>query len=56
VVVYPEAVWYGGVTLADVADIVDRHLVGGMPVPRLRLADECVNAATCAHKPRRATA
>ncbi len=54
VVVYPEAVWYGGVTLADVAEIVDRHLAGGEPVERLRLADDCVNAATCAHKPRRA--
>jgi (2Fe-2S) ferredoxin len=53
VVVYPEAVWYGGVTLADVDEIVDAHLVGGTPVTRLRLADDCVNAATCAHKPRR---
>lgn len=53
VVVYPEAVWYGGVTLTDVAEIVDQHLVGGTPVARLRLADACVNAATCAHKPRR---
>lgn len=53
VVVYPDAVWYGGVTAGDVAEIVDRHLVAGVPVARLRLADECVNAATCAHKPRR---
>ncbi|MGD9904053.1 MAG: ferredoxin [Vicinamibacterales bacterium] len=53
VVVYPDAVWYGGVTLADVAEIVDRHLVGGAPVARLRLDDACVNATTCAHKPRK---
>jgi (2Fe-2S) ferredoxin len=53
VVVYPDAVWYGGVTAADVADIVDRHLVDGTPVARLRLDGACVNAATCAHKPRR---
>lgn len=38
VVVYPEAVWYGGVTLADVDAIVDEHLVGGRPVERLRPA------------------
>lgn len=37
VVVYPEGVWYGRVTEADVAEIVDRHLVGGAPVERLRL-------------------
>mgnify|MGYP003492688224 FL=1 len=52
VVVYPDAVWYGGVTEADVIEIVERHLVGGEPVARLRLADTCVNTATCAHKPR----
>jgi (2Fe-2S) ferredoxin len=34
-VVYPEGVWYGGVTPADVPEIVERHLVGGDPVERL---------------------
>ena len=38
-VVYPEGVWYGGVTPADVPEIVDRHLVGGVPVERLVLRD-----------------
>ena len=37
VVVYPEGVWYGGVTKDDVAQIVDEHLVGGKPVERLRM-------------------
>jgi (2Fe-2S) ferredoxin len=55
VVVYPETIWYGGVTIADVAEIVDQHLVGGKPVERLHLADGCVNTATGAHKPRRQT-
>ncbi|MEZ6195038.1 MAG: (2Fe-2S) ferredoxin domain-containing protein [Planctomycetota bacterium] len=35
VVVYPEAVWYRGVTVADVDEIVDEHLVAGRPVDRL---------------------
>jgi (2Fe-2S) ferredoxin len=52
VVVYPDGVWYGGVRESDVAEIVDRHLVGGEPVARLRLADACVNTATCPHRPR----
>ncbi len=37
VVVYPEAVWYGAVTAADVPEIVERHLQGGRPVERLRM-------------------
>jgi (2Fe-2S) ferredoxin len=37
VVVYPEGVWYGQVTPADVEEIVDRHVLGGVPVERLRI-------------------
>jgi len=35
VVVYPEQVWYGGVTVDDVVEIVEKHLVGGEVVERL---------------------
>jgi (2Fe-2S) ferredoxin len=35
VVVYPEAVWYTGVRVEDVDEIVREHLVGGRPVVRL---------------------
>ena len=52
VVVYPEAVWYGAVTVADVGEIVTRHLIGGEPVERLRLAEACLNTATCPHRSR----
>ena len=35
-VVYPEGIWYTGVAVADVADLVERHLIAGQPVDRLR--------------------
>lgn len=37
VVVYPENVWYGGVTVADVKEIVEEHVIAGRPVERLRM-------------------
>ena len=40
VVVYPEQTWYGGVTVADVAEIVEKHLVGGEVVTRLLMPEE----------------
>jgi (2Fe-2S) ferredoxin len=38
IVVYPEAVWYGHVTLDDVDELFREHVLGGRPVERLRLA------------------
>ena len=37
VVVYPEAVWYAHVTVDDVEEIIQSHLLGGRPVERLLL-------------------
>src|SRR4051794_20215458 len=37
VVVYPDDVWYGGVTVGDVPEIVRSHLVEGKAVQRLRI-------------------
>jgi (2Fe-2S) ferredoxin len=51
VVIYPEAVWYGHVAPADVDEILDSHILGGRPVERLIIADECLNTDHCPHKP-----
>jgi (2Fe-2S) ferredoxin len=40
VVVYPEQVWYGHVTVDDIAEIVEKHLVGGEVVTRLLLPEQ----------------
>ena len=40
VVVYPEQVWYGKVTVEDVAEIIEKHLLGGQPVERLIVKDD----------------
>jgi (2Fe-2S) ferredoxin len=38
--VYPEQVWYGGVTPADVDEIIDSHITHGKPVERLVIPDD----------------
>jgi len=50
VVVYPDAVWYGGVKAEDASAIVEEHLVNGRPVERLRIADACINTKACPHR------
>jgi (2Fe-2S) ferredoxin len=35
VVVYPEGVWYTGVVIGDVPEILEQHVVNGQPVVRL---------------------
>jgi (2Fe-2S) ferredoxin len=52
IVVYPDEVWYGRVSEDDLDEIVASHIVGGKPVERLILPDECLNTNACPHKPR----
>jgi NADP-reducing hydrogenase subunit HndC len=39
VLVYPEGVWYGQVTAADVPEIIEQHLEKGQVVERLALIE-----------------
>lgn len=43
VVVYPEQTWYGKVTIDDVEEIIQEHLVNDNPVERLRIKDKKFN-------------
>lgn len=40
-VVYPEGVWYTYVDEDDLDEIIESHLVGGRPVERLMLVQQC---------------
>jgi (2Fe-2S) ferredoxin len=35
IVVYPDNVWYGNVQESDLPEILESHIVGGVPVKRL---------------------
>lgn len=39
-VVYPEGVWYGGVSAEDAEEIVEEHLLADRPVERLRIGEK----------------
>ena len=51
VVVYPEQVWYGGVRVEDVAEIVERHILNGEYVERLLMQGQEHLAEQGAGKP-----
>ena len=44
VVIYPQAIWYGGVTPADVTRIVEETVVNGRVIPELVIPDQCLNS------------
>jgi (2Fe-2S) ferredoxin len=50
VVIYPQGIWYGGVTIADVPRIVQKTLIGGEVIPELVIPDTCLNNPDCPHR------
>ncbi len=44
VVIYPQGIWYGGVTPADVSRIIEETIIGGRVIEELRIPDEKLNA------------
>ena len=49
VVIYPQGIWYGGVTAEDVPRIVEETLVKGRVLEDLVIADSCLNNKDCPH-------
>jgi (2Fe-2S) ferredoxin len=44
VVIYPEAIWYGGVRLEDVPRIIEETVIGGRVIEELLMPDHLLNA------------
>ena len=40
VLVYPEQIWYGGVKIEDVEEIIQSHIINNKPVERLFIKDK----------------
>lgn len=49
VVIYPQGIFYGHVTPADVPRIVEETIVNGRVLDDLRIADSCLNNPNCEH-------
>lgn len=43
IVIYPEQTWYGNVSLADVDEIIESHLIKNVQVERLKIKDKRFN-------------
>ena len=39
-VIYPEQIWYGGVKLEDVEEIIQNHIINNNPVKRLLIKNK----------------
>ncbi|MFA5805015.1 MAG: (2Fe-2S) ferredoxin domain-containing protein [Melioribacteraceae bacterium] len=40
VVVYPEQIWYGGIKIEDVEEIIQSHIINNRPVERLFIKEK----------------
>ncbi len=49
VAIYPQGIFYGGVTVEDAPRIVEETIIGGRILEDLRIADSCLNNRACCH-------
>jgi hypothetical protein len=55
-VVYPEGTWYSGVSVDDVSELIEQHLLGGKVVERLAWLDRDLLRQTIAENRAKAQA
>ena len=51
-VVYPEGVWYAGLDSEAIEEVIQRHLIGGVPVERLRIPNTRTRSGSGSAPPR----
>ncbi|MFQ5733099.1 MAG: ferredoxin [Planctomycetaceae bacterium] len=49
VAIYPQGIFYGGVTLADVPRIIEETIENGKVIAELQIAESCLNNPDCEH-------
>lgn len=49
VAIYPQAIFYGGVTVADVPRIIEETVIGGRVLDDLLIDESCLNNPECEH-------
>lgn len=49
VAIYPQGIFYGGVTPGDVQRIVEQTVMQGVVLEDLQIADSCLNNPDCEH-------
>lgn len=49
VAIYPQGIFYGGVTAADVPRIIEETVIGGRIIEELRIRETCLNNPNCEH-------
>ncbi|MFO0959788.1 MAG: (2Fe-2S) ferredoxin domain-containing protein [Isosphaeraceae bacterium] len=54
VVIYPEGIWYGRVTIEDIPRIVHQTVLGGQVLNDLLIPQDCLNNPDCPHRGRKA--
>lgn len=49
VAIYPQGIFYGGVTLGDVSRIIEETVVNGRIIEELLIDEQCLNNPDCEH-------
>jgi (2Fe-2S) ferredoxin len=49
VAIYPQGIFYGGVTVTDVPRIIEETVIAGRVLDDLLISNECLNNPSCEH-------